>query len=322
MPRYKPAESAVVYHLISRTTGRDFLFDEPCKKQMIKIMRVIARFCGFEVIAFCMMSNHFHILARLPAPSETRVTDEQLLDRLEHLYGHKDAKVVLARQCIKDRGSIDADLRQKCLARMGDVSQFMKEYKETVSLWYNHQTGRKGTLWMERYTCVVFDDDPEVLQALAAYIDLNPVRAGIVKDPADYLFCSYARAEAGERLSRIGLMSVMPETKWRNAGPRYRQMLFIVGAETGQQGKVVMDPEKIREVLAAGGKLTLPQTLRLRIRYLSAGYAMGSEAFLEKIFHHFKKHFGKNRTSGARKLRLIEFAGAMVIRDLKKDAVT
>ena len=114
----------------------------------------------------------------------------------------------------------------------------------------------------------------------------------------------------------------MPETKWRNAGPRYRQMLFIVGAETGQQGKVVMDPEKIREVLAAGGKLTLPQTLRLRIRYLSAGYAMGSEAFLEKVFQHFKKHFGENRTTGARKLRLIEFAGAMVIRDLKKNAVT
>ena len=312
----------MVYHLISRTTGRDFLFDPVCKAQMIIIMRTLARFCGFEIISFCMMSNHFHMLARLRAPALTRVSDDDLLLRLELLYGPRDPQVVLARQTLKDQGRIAADLRDKYLRRMGDVSQFMKEYKETVSLWYNKRTRREGTLWAERFTCGIFQDDPELLQALSAYIDLNPVRAGIVEDPAEYRFSSYGRAVAGDRHARAGLLSILPEKKWRNTSPRYRRLLYIVGSETGQQGKVVMTPEKIREVLAAGGKLTLPQTLRLKIRYLSAGFAMGSEAFLEKIFQHFKKHFGPNRTTGARKLRLIEFAGAMVIRDLKKDAVT
>ena len=322
MPRYKPQARPVVYHLVSRTTGGDFLFDEVCKEQMIRTLRVLARFCGFQVICFCMMDNHFHVLVRLPAPADTRVCDEELLHRLELLYGRKDMHALVARQCMRDQGQIATDLREKYLRRMGDVSQFMKEYKETVSLWFNHRTGRKGTLWMERFRCVVFDDDPEVLQALSAYINLNPVRAGLVEDPAEYHFCSYARAVAGDRFARAGLMSVMPEKKWRHAGPRYRRMLFIIGAETGQQGKVVMTPEKIREVLAAGGKLTLPEILRLKIRYLTDGFAMGSEAFVEEVFQCLKEHFGPNRNSGARKLRQIDFAGAMVMRDLKKNAVT
>jgi hypothetical protein len=44
---------------------------------------------------------------------------------------------------------------------------------------------------------------------MAAYIDLNPVRAGIVKDPADDRWCGYAEATAGSRRAQPGLRAVM-----------------------------------------------------------------------------------------------------------------
>lgn len=53
-----------------------------------------------------------------------------------------------------------------------------------------------------------------MLSTMAAYIDLNPVRAGIVKDPKDYRWSGYGDAVAGKRLRRAGLMRVVGEGEW------------------------------------------------------------------------------------------------------------
>jgi len=157
----------------------------------------MASFCGMEVITYCMMINHFHVLIRVPEPPE--LTDEQLIERIEALYGKRGALTLLAREAVAERGKIDEDIRRKLLERMGDVSEFMKELKQRFSRWYNRKHERFGTLWAERFKSVVVEDQPSSVEAVAAYIDLNPVRAGLVEDPKDYRFCGYAAAVAGTR---------------------------------------------------------------------------------------------------------------------------
>jgi hypothetical protein len=44
---------------------------------------------------------------------------------------------------------------------------------------------------------------------VAAYIDLNPVRAGLVSEPEAYRWCSYAAAHGGMRLARSGLVTAV-----------------------------------------------------------------------------------------------------------------
>ena len=67
------------------------------------------------------------------------------------------------------------------------------------------------------------------LQTIAAYIDLNPVRAGLVGDPKDYRFCGYAEAVAGGALARDGLQRI-----WADFGAdalqAHRRLLFGKGA--------------------------------------------------------------------------------------------
>jgi hypothetical protein len=61
-----------------------------------------------------------------------------------------------------------------------------------------------GTLWEGRFKSVLVEGTGQTLSTMAAYIDLNPVRAGIVKDPADYRWSGYAEAveePIGDRLS-------------------------------------------------------------------------------------------------------------------------
>ena len=74
----------------------------------------------------------------------------------------------------------------------------MKQVKERFSRWYNKKHSRRGTLWLARFTSV-FVENGEALQTMAAYIDLNPVRAGMVTDPANYSWSSYRAHAFGKR---------------------------------------------------------------------------------------------------------------------------
>ena len=125
-----------VYHLISRVVGGQRLLDPVCQEKLTAMLWRQAAFCGLEVITYCVMSNHFHVLVRVP-PARASSRDAQLIERLEVLYGPKGALTVLARQAVAERGKIDEDIRQRLLERMGDVSAFMKELKQRFSRWYN-----------------------------------------------------------------------------------------------------------------------------------------------------------------------------------------
>jgi putative transposase len=95
--------------------------------------------------------------------------------------------------------------RKRQLALRGDVSQFIKLLKQRFSGWFNRTHGRYVTLWSERLKSVLVEPNEKVVETIAAYIDLNAVRARLVSDPKDHRFCGYGEAVAGGDLARAGL---------------------------------------------------------------------------------------------------------------------
>ena len=140
MARIKIEEATAVYHCISRVVGGQMLLDDFGKEKLVGLLGKPAEFCGVEVITYCMMSNHFHLLLRIPVRVE--LSDEQLLAKMAAFYGKKRILTVLAQESLKVRGKIDLDIRDSVVGRMGDVSAFMKEFKQRFSRWYNKTTGR------------------------------------------------------------------------------------------------------------------------------------------------------------------------------------
>ena len=317
--RIKLSGQRAAFHCIGRIVGAERLLDDAGKEALTRMLWKMAAFCGMEVITYCMMSNHFHVLIRVPEPLE--LTDGQLVERLEGLYGAKGALTQLAREAMRERGKIDEDIRRKLVERMGDVSAFMGELKQRFSLWYNRRHERLGTLWAERFKSVVVEDQPGCLEAVAAYIDLNPVRAGLVEDPKDYRFCGYAAAMAGNALARQGLMSFLRQPSWGAGAAAYRIRLFVGGGGVHQSGKVVLDKEKIKEVIAQGGELSLGQVLRLRVRHMSDGVALGTREFVNEVFTRHREMFGKKRKDGARPIRALASFGLMALRNLRVRAL-
>ncbi len=76
------------------------------------------------------------------------------------------------------------------------VSRLMQYVGRYYVTYINHEYGRSGTLWEGRYKASLVQEETYLL-ACYRYIELNPVRAGMVKGPGRYRWSSYGRNALG-----------------------------------------------------------------------------------------------------------------------------
>lgn len=283
MRRLKFVDRAACYHVMSRTVLGLRLFEDTDKEVLRKMIRKVSLFCGIEVLTYCIMGNHFHILIRVPEREE--LTDSELVSRFACLYPEPTKYQLLSPQMLKRKlqaGGEEAEaLRQKYLARMGDLSHFMKLLKQRFAIWYHKNHGTYGTLWADRFKSVLVEGKASALSVVSAYIDLNPVRAGLVSDPKDYRFCGYAEAVAGSRESIAGLEGVMGSGG--KALPAYRILLFGVGSapREGEAPRITRE-EALKVMQKQKGELSTAVLLRCRMRYFTDGVIIGSKQFVRE----------------------------------------
>ena len=97
-------------------------------------------------------------------------------------------------------------------------------------------------------------------------------------------------------------------------------MLFGIGEENS--ARVGLSRDEVAKVWAAGGKLTLSQLLRCRLRYFSEGMAIGTAAFVEEIFRSQRGEFSASRKTGARRMKGGDWEELRVARALVVEAVS
>jgi REP element-mobilizing transposase RayT len=323
------------YHCLSRVVDRQFIFNTAEKEHFLALMRECERFCRVQVLTYALMSNHFHILLAVPQRPASLPEPEEILDDLKRLSGHQFPEAVRQRFAMFREAGDDAGLAaylETFHRRMYDVSAFMKMLKQRFSQWYNVRKGRKGTLWEERFRSVLVDGAGDALVTMAAYIDLNPIRAGVVKDPKDYRWCGYGEAMAGVGAALEGVQFLAAALQGgREESPAgsleiYRKHLYLEGDErregVGPDGRPVrgsLSGEEVAKVLAAKGKLPLSEYLRCRVRYFCDGAVFGGREYVEGIFKEYRKRFGPKRKTGARPMRGLKDAPVYTVRDLRLD---
>ena len=311
-----------VYHCLSRAVAGDWLFDDQAKEVLRRQFWQGADYCGLEILTYVILSNHFHVLVRVP--QKTVVTDAELLRRYQVLYPrptrYQAARLEVIKQQLAVDGSEAQRWRRRQLAQMGDISPFMKLVKQRFSVWFNRNHGRIGTLWTERFKSVLLESEDWVLSTVAAYIDLNAVRAGLVEDPKDYRFCGYAEAVAGSESARTGLRAIVRGPDWGAVQAAYRQVLFGTGAEP-REHKAAIPTEALTRVVAEGGRLPLATVLRCRIRYFSDGAVLGSQTFVAGQLAAYRARTGRRERTGVRLLPPVtDWGGMATLRGLRRCA--
>jgi len=330
--------------VISRVAGQDYLLGPAEREQFGKMLRKMARFCGIEVLTWCCLSNHFHLLIRISTPFAERRRNELLSDS-EHFYRHlrvlynklQVSQIADEISALRSSGDdVAADkIIERYLSRIGNLSIFVKELKQRFSIWYNQKHDRSGTLWDARYRSVLVENSAASLHTVACYIDLNPVRAGMVDDPKDYRWSGYGQALGGDSAARSGLVALFATPRrdsppveanfshkqWKLLAAEYRLILFGSASEKSGGGGTILRKgatrSVIEEVVASGGKLSAGELFRLRVRHLSAGTALGSVDFLDELIKNRPKIVSKHRKTGARPIGCLNVDDFHSLRDLK-----
>jgi REP element-mobilizing transposase RayT len=175
------------YHCISRCVRRASLLGEGETDRRLwieKRLEELSQIFSISVAGFAILDNHLHVLMRLDPDVGGAWSDEEVVRRWGRLFPPRDKSgqpIAVSSAWVEWRLK-DAAWVAKTRARLQSLSWFMKCLKEPLSRLVNRQENTRGFFFEGRFKSVAVLDE-ESLLAACAYIDLNPVAAGIAEAP-------------------------------------------------------------------------------------------------------------------------------------------
>lgn len=252
-PRIKPADRDAWHHCYNRAVGTslDRPFGPEEREAYIQFAIRLAQLYAVEIVAFAVLGNHFHLLLYVPAQP---LSEEELCRRYAQF--HQGTRTL-------QPGTPACRTWQ---ARCRDLSWFMRHLQHLFSVWFNRTRGRRGPVWCGRFKNTVLDQADAVWRGWM-YIEGNPVRAGLSREPGGYGFSSLGRwkqgmaTPCGTRGLRKLVEVIGPEVGVKDVGELYEMaerilLEQVVGEVAGRywvNGRVIGRVEFVKEVLVAAG---------------------------------------------------------------------
>ena len=290
-------EEEAVYHVMSRTALDGYVLEDVEKDFLLQHIRRLAKVYFAEMLGFCIMGNHFHLLVRMETGQDK--SHEEIRKRFKVYYG-EDEKRELSEDLIPA-------LREKWCS----LSEFVREIKQGFSRFYNRRHHRKGFFWSERFKSVIVDNGETLVNCLA-YIDLNPIRAGIAGNPEEYRWCSLGyHALTHNRDRFLSLDFGLKEFAFKGAKMRlahYRRFVYEKGGlikKVEDRSKV---PSEIRSAVTSelnGESLELSgvDRFRYRTRYFTDSGIIGSKEFVSRFYQAFKGNFSSRHEKRPKRIQ-------------------
>lgn len=309
-----PPGSDGTYHCVQRCVRRAFLCGvddytgksfEYRKQWVEERLRLLSQCFAVSIHAYAVMSNHLHIVVQLAPGAAAAWSDADVAARWVRLFPpRQDADEAFEAKC--HRLMADPERLQRIRGRLCDLSWLMRCLAEPIARRANREDRCKGRFWEGRFKAQRLCDERALLAAMA-YVDLNPVRAGIAHGLEDS-----AHTSARVRVVQAG---TAPEASTKPLGPilgvlqpslaittaDYLQILDWTGRQLapGKRGKITGDaPACLRAVDPDVARWTR------RVRGIGSGYwrAVGSAEQLIAL----AKRIGQRWLKG---LRLAERLG-------------
>ena len=278
-----PAGASGTFHCVQRCVRRAFLCGvdgytgrsfEHRKHWIEQRLQVLAECFAISVHAYAVMSNHLHIVVELVPEASAAWSDEEVASRWVRLFPPREnSDRAIAGKCLQ---LFAQPQRLRTIrARLSDLSWLMRCLAEPIARRANREDHCKGRFWEGRFKAQRLCDERAVLAAMA-YVDLNPIRAGLADrlDNSDYN--SVAR--------RMVLLEKTPDRLTAPLGPimgmlrpncsvlntaDYLQLLNWTGRQIafGKRGHIAADAPSILHMIECS-----PQRWTQRVLGIGNGY--------------------------------------------------
>lgn len=190
-----------VVHCVNRCVRRGFLCGDDAvsgknydhRRLWIRNrLEFLAGVFGVEVLGFAVMSNHFHVVLRSRPDAVSEWSDAEVAKRWWNLFpSRRDEDGTAADPTEFELNAIVNDKVKltEVRKRLGSISWFMRCTSEVIARRANSEDECTGRFWEGRFKATVLDSD-EAVAACMAYVDLNPIRAGLAETLEDSDFTS------------------------------------------------------------------------------------------------------------------------------------
>ena len=186
-------DATAYYHCMSRCVRRAFLCGEDKytgntyehRRQWVED-RILAlgQIFAIDVCAFAVMSNHYHVVLHINKPQCLNWSHMEICERWHRLF----KGTALTQKFLRDQTLSEAELiavkmkLEQWRLNLCDISWFMRLINEPLARQANQEDNCTGKFWEARFKSQALCDD-KAIAACLAYVDLNPVRAGIAETP-------------------------------------------------------------------------------------------------------------------------------------------
>ena len=272
MARFKISDEEAWYHVHSRTAGvkGEYVLSKPlARKRLMDLIQHYSQAYFCEVAGVTVMGNHWHGIFQFSQAYE--VSDEELRRRADILYPSDTSQIML------DQWPREKWERLK--VRLFDVSEFMRNVQSAFARWYNKTYQRRGRFWADRFKSVYLETTQAVLDCLL-YVELNPVRAGLVARPEKWKGSSLHLREIGKDQWLMPLRELMGKRSHKQALQEYRERIYYRGNVPTKAGQRAISDQVLADEKARG--FAVCGVYRKRLAYFVDGVAIGSEDFLRK----------------------------------------
>ena len=284
------------YHCISRCVRRAFLcgtdrlsgqsFDHR-KTWLVELLAELTSIFAVELCAYCVLSNHYHLVVRLDVERARAWSDDEVVERYRRLF----APTVEARlaQAPAQRAAWIACWR----ARLYDLSWFMRCLNESIARRANAEEGCSGRFWEGRFRSQALLDEAGLVTCMA-YVDLNPMRAGVATRLCACDFTSIQQRLQPPAVREVGLVDFdSGAAGGRARQPALRPFVALTGA--GGAGVLPLELPAYIELLSATGAALWGVEASAQLPEASRGVlerlGIQSEHWLECMRHYHRRFF-------------------------------
>jgi putative transposase len=195
-------ETTAYYHCVSRCVRRAYLcgsddhsgknFDHR-KQWLVERLKKLSSIFAIDIAAFAVLSNHFHVVLRVDKERAEGWDEGEVVRRFGKLFSGSKAQLEgLSKKAREERVAL-------WRARLWDLSWMMRGLNEYIARRANKEDGCAGRFWEGRFKSQALLDERGLLTCMA-YVDLNPVRAGVAKslEASDFTSIQERLEAAGE----------------------------------------------------------------------------------------------------------------------------
>lgn len=237
---------------------------EHSRETFIRFLDFYSKAYRCEVATYVVMGNHYHLILKMDSYRE--LSQQELQESAKLFYPNTYDQT--------NRWS-DAHWEQ-FNRRLFNLADLMRNIQQGFARWYNKTHKRRGRFWADRFKSTILLGEEALLECMQ-YVDLNPIRAGLVTKPEDYEYCGFYRRMGMEKHDLLDLKKLVSERTKMKSLESYRSLLYARGSiatkeNTGEISSKVFDAE-----LAQNFQLGVSDEKRDHFRFYVDGLVIGAK---------------------------------------------